>query len=225
VNIEPACNVIHSYGYSFRISQIPHWWMSLGPADQGAWAAGLGAFAAAFAALYISQRDSWSRKRKEHGLERVVASHIFTDIAYLARDASFIRASIIKFTKGSRDQIDMKQLASVRATIKSISAVVKRTNPDRIARLPSTVAVALGFAIGGYTFVLDETDASLAIVEDNSLDFETVKTHLIQDADRLGPPINSTVDFLKWFIKEFQMQSKENIIELMDRIRDNMLVK
>ena len=57
-----------------------HWWLSLSAADQGAWVAGLGAFAAAIAAVGIALWQSSREARKDRAIRRAIAPALIGDL-------------------------------------------------------------------------------------------------------------------------------------------------
>jgi hypothetical protein len=212
---EPACKEAGDYGYSVWPTQIPHWWMSLGAADQGAWAAGLGALAAAFAALYISQKDQRRRDRETSRKQRIVASYHFTHMAYLARDAAFLHLELIRFSTRTMEQVSNESIATYRQLIKEMQGIIRRTKVGEISQLPSDVGESVGFAMGGYNFVTGELDSTLASLEAQTRNFHDLQVELRDRALQLDNPVDSTVKFIQWFQKEFKMKNDVRIVQLL----------
>jgi len=64
-----------------------HWWLSLTAADQGAWISGVGAFAAATAALWIALNDSRRRDRERESRSLILAGRLLSCVGLIRGSA------------------------------------------------------------------------------------------------------------------------------------------
>jgi hypothetical protein len=221
---EPLCSAARGYGYSFWPKDMPHWWMSLAAADQGAWAAGIGALAAAAVALFISQKDQFRRNRLARSKQRIAASYHFTPLAYLARDGGYLHISIIKFCDRPLDATSDQTTAKFRQNIAEMLKIVSRIEGPAIGQLPPSIAEAIGFAMGGYTFVAGEIDSTLSAMSAKEREMTALVAELRERALNFDGPVNSTIKFIKWFKKEFDMEKDPEIASLLAGIARDMTV-
>ena len=147
-----------------------HWWLTLSATEQGTWAAGFGSFAAAVVALWISGKEGRRRDKEQKKQSRMAAAYLYTDLAYLVRDATYVRAMLKKTEDSSYAQIT-DNANEMRSTLKSAKSILHRASVELISRLPSSVGESVGFGKSGLVFVIDEIDSTLS-----KLGYELIET-------------------------------------------------
>jgi len=191
-----------------------HWWLSLNAAEQSAWVAGLGAFAAAGAALLISGREQGRRKREIKQQARIAASYLYTDIAYLARDSVFVRRTLLEWSKLPDSNGLAGKISELRQILLKSRGIVGRIDLEKIGRLPEDIGTSLGLGLGGFTPNFDEVEVVLFQIEYPTRAFKEIRGILVGTANRLDDPISNALTFLAWFNKEFSMPSTHRASEL-----------
>src|SRR6202012_4581920 len=82
MQMDPVCEATRALGHSWWPSL--HWILSLTAGDQAAWISGLGAFAAAFAAVRVAGAERKTREKQSDDRSKVAASFIYSDVVKLA---------------------------------------------------------------------------------------------------------------------------------------------
>jgi len=75
--VEPLCESARALGHS---GPTLRWWLSLTASDQGAWVAGMGAFAAAVAAAGIAIWQASADRRRRKAFAKAMAPALLGDL-------------------------------------------------------------------------------------------------------------------------------------------------
>lgn len=196
-----------------------HWWLTLSATEQGTWVAGLGSFAAAVVALWISGKEGRRRDKELKKQSRMSAAYLYTDLAYLVRDVIYVREMLKKMEENSYVQT-IENTNEIRTALKSAKSILDRASLELISRLPASVGESVAFGKGGLVFIFDEIDSSLSKLEYELID--AAKIELLGHAKKLEPPITCLIDFLDWFDSAFPDVDKNETSKFLNDMKDRL---
>lgn len=150
--MEPLCASAKALGHSWPSI---HWWLSLNAADQGAWVAGLGAFAAAFAALWISDQDRRRRKWEQSDRADVCAHYVTIDLQRLADSIVRLRRALLSIDLSKQHSGFAREIYSIEQCVEDITRVRARIDINLMLILPTKVGQQVALAIGSLPLVCD----------------------------------------------------------------------
>ena len=165
MGIEPSADCLRKgYGYATSIDDIPHWWHSLTAADQGAWVAGLGAFAAALAAVGVvlfSQRVAQKEKRAR---ARLVAAYFYMPITQVYAALEVIRDEGKKFAAampGSASRQVTGSATLMDTACKQTRAKLNVFNLADAAALPGEIGECLATGLMEAEFLFSDVEVTV----------------------------------------------------------------
>ena len=164
MEMAPECGKAVGHGYSFLPWEIPHWWMSLSPADQGAWAAGLGAFAAAVAAVGVVLYSQHIARKEKSARARLVAAYIFMPIAEVHQALKVIGDEGKKFAAampGSDSRKVTENATLMDTACKTTRAKLDVFNIPDAAALPGGIGERLATGLMEAEFLFNEVEVTV----------------------------------------------------------------
>lgn len=155
MKLEPLCEGAKVLGHS---GPTLHWWLSLTAADQGAWVAGLGAFAAAFVAVVLSRKEE-RRRDGQHALRgRLTAAYLYVPFRRIQNFVSAISthatnvASVLPGEASKNILADVQMLEIACAKIRPLR---ERFSLTEAAYLELQIATALAMVVSEIDQLMD----------------------------------------------------------------------
>ncbi len=150
--LDPIRQSAQAFGHS---APTLHWWLSLTAADQGAWFAGMGAFAAAFVALLISGQDRRRHNREQRDRADICAHYVTLDLQRIGDSIVRLRSALLSIDLTKQDLGYMHEIYSIQRCVEEIKVVRERIDMELLLMLPAKVGQSVALAIGGLPLVCD----------------------------------------------------------------------
>jgi hypothetical protein len=207
---DPVCEAAKALGHSWWPS--PHWWLSLTAADQGAWVAGLGAFAAAFAALWISDQDRRRRNREQIDRADICAHYVIVDLQRIADSIVRLRRALLAIDLAKQHLGFANEIYSIEQCVQEINTVRARIDMNLLLMLPNKVGQSVALAIGGLPLVCDAASMVAFRVRAADQDIMQSQSNFTTPAAMIKSPIAGLAAFFKWHMARFP-ETKANVCE------------
>lgn len=203
MQVDQVCEGAKQFGYSWWPSL--HWWMSLKAADQGAWAAGFGAFLAAVAAVGVSWWERRSRKKEAKVLSRLTAAYLYVPAKRILNfmgamqthgmNAAAVMAGTASINVG--EDINMLEIAC-----KQVRPLRERIALADMAKLEWTAAAPLAVVVSEIDQLLDAVEATALAFRtaDQSSDPDATRVKSARQLKVIVPRVNAISGRLETFI-------------------------
>lgn len=198
--IEPMAEGCKGLGHSWP---SVHWWLSLAAADQGAWIAGLGAFAAAVVALVISDKDRRRRERERGAKARICAAYITTDMQRLSDFVVRLRKNLQSIDIANQAQGYAIQIFAIEQSLVEVRAVLERVDLKLLLMLPPKIGEGLATGIGSLPLCCDAISLVVFKMKNGDELIMQKPENFSVPADMLKSPMASLAVFFKWHGSEF----------------------
>lgn len=202
MDLNPLCEGARALGHS---APGLKWWLSLTAADQGAWIAGIGASAAALAALYISGQERRRRTSQSRDVARLGASYMVTDLQRLVVFVAKLKKNLRELAASpppDGDPAHGKAIETIKRSLEEISPILNRIGLDRLSMLPPKVGANLAVTLGGLPICCDGAKLLLDRLSQGDL-VSKQSDNLLFLADSLEGPLQRLIPFFQWFSIEF----------------------
>lgn len=127
-----------------------HWWLTLTAADQGAWIAGIGALAAAAAAVFIAGWEGRRRHRERESRGRLVAAYLYTPFVRIhgyLREMERLAYSYSAILPGNATLDVADDARKLKLSCDDISSSLGTFSISDAAYLPDSVGSKLAIAV------------------------------------------------------------------------------
>jgi len=198
--IDPICEPHKALGYSWWPWEWPHWWLSLTASDQGAWAAGIGALAAAGAALLVwwlsystARAEALRRQTQRAKLLAIETAQFLVPLNQEIKAARYAAENPFLYFGAGNASLLPKALQLTSADFLPNGLALEYLPPDLALRMAE-----LAFFTGSYNRVVRE----LKIMDD--ADSETIrsfeKLDLISPLDQCQAALDKVAEDLSEYI-------------------------
>lgn len=186
------------------------WWLSLTAADQGAWISGLGAFAAAFAALHISDKERRRRNSEREEQAHICAHYITTEMQRMAEFVVQLRRALLAIDltqqhKGYRDQI-----YAVKNSVAELRAAHARIDMKLLLMLPTDVAKGVALAVGSLPLCCDSAESVVSRMLQGDEFIMQSQALIWAPAEMLRPTAGGLAAYFIWHDGKYP-ESRDNV--------------
>ena len=160
--LDPLCTGAKALGHSWPW-EWGHWWISLTAADQGAWISGLGAFAAALAAIGVVLYGRRVAAKERQARARLVAAYLYMPMAQTRAALEVLETSGTRFAGVVAGSASIE----VQADAELIASACERTRPRLTAfsivdaaYLPGDIGERLATGVMETEFLFEAAESS-----------------------------------------------------------------
>ncbi|RDS80804.1 hypothetical protein DWU98_12670 [Dyella monticola] len=221
MRLEPICAVAEPIGHSWPSI---HWWLSLTAADQGAWVSGIGAFAAAFAAVWVSGRERRLRNRERNELARTAARYLYADLLRLLKEAHMAKINLDTLAEFDDSKPYVMNVGLISGCLGNCVAIAEGMSIERISILPSKVSGPLAMVLGAFPTIANGAKASVQFLGDPyNMPLDIQRQQLRDHSEAITPCIIELRPFFAWFGSQFPDEAKSGTgaaLTIIDKLQD-----
>lgn len=204
--LDPVCEVVKPLGHSWPSVQ---WWLSLTAADQGAWISGIGAFAAALAAVWVSGRERRRRDQERAELARTAGQYLYADILRLANEATSAKLNIALLAEFASSDPYALNVSLIQGNLDNCMAIAERMSIERISILPPHVSGPLAMVLGAFPAIASGAKTTVMwLGAPYNMPLDNWRDELRKRSKAITPCIKELRPFFAWFGAEFPQEAE-----------------